>query len=79
MDVKAITGDRVRTLDAGGADNLVVRRLHAVAEAVYTAFNLTCIVRLDVRADEEGNLFILEANPVGGGGQGEWVGLGWWA
>jgi D-alanine-D-alanine ligase-like ATP-grasp enzyme len=65
MDVKAITGDRVRALDAtpGSADAAVANQLFSLARAVYEDLSLTALVRLDIRADDKGRLHILEANP----------------
>lgn len=62
MDVKPIGPARFRLLmDDDDAD--VVRRLVRLGEAIYSAFNLETAVRLDVRADADGNLAVLEANP----------------
>jgi len=41
----------------------LVGRLQALGTAVYSSLNLTSLVRLDIRADENGELYILEANP----------------
>lgn len=58
MDVKAITTDRVRVMDPViEAD--VVNRLAALGTAVYNSLNLTSLIRLDIRADEHGELYIL--------------------
>lgn len=62
MDVKPITNDRFRALDRKqDAHHLV--QLHRIAREVFLEFNLCSIIRLDVRADEHGDLYILEANP----------------
>lgn len=58
MDVKAITADRVRAMDLD-REREVVGRLQQLASDVYTCFNLTSLVRLDIRADEAGELYIL--------------------
>ncbi|MCW5729324.1 MAG: D-alanyl-alanine synthetase [Alphaproteobacteria bacterium] len=64
MDHRAITPDRVRLLDAAlPQDALLRRRLCRLARHVYLDFNLETIVRIDLRADEQGKLHILEANP----------------
>jgi len=63
MDVKAITADRVRAVEIDGAEAELVEQLQALGTAVYSSLNLTSLVRLDIRADEEGELYILEANP----------------
>lgn len=60
MDVRPITLDRTRLLDAGDPVHAELVRL---ARKVHTDFNLRTLVRLDVRADADGKLHILEANP----------------
>jgi D-alanine-D-alanine ligase len=60
MDVRPITRDRTRLLDEGDPVHAELVRL---ARRVHTDFNLRTLVRLDVRADAEGRLHILEANP----------------
>ena len=62
MDVKPITAARTRSLIAD-TDGDVVRRLEEIAGAVYAGTPLQTLVRLDVRADQAGQLFVLEANP----------------
>jgi D-alanine-D-alanine ligase len=62
MDVRPITGERCRPLRAT-EDAAVAAALHELARSVFLEFNLGSIIRLDVRADEAGNLYILEANP----------------
>lgn len=62
MDQVPITTDRTRVLDAD-RDHAVYRDLHALARSVFEELDLETLVRLDVRADEEGRLFVLEANP----------------
>jgi len=59
MDVKAITAERVRPMDPAGPEAEVVARLQELGEAVYNSFNLTSLVRLDIRADAAGELYIL--------------------
>lgn len=66
MDVKAITSDRVRAMSLEGEAELV-GRLQALGTAVYSSLNLTSLVRLDIRADEDGELYILVSGPFGGG------------
>ena len=58
MDVKAITTDRVRPMSHDSEAELV-DRLKALSTAVYSSLNLTSLVRLDIRADEDGELYIL--------------------
>jgi D-alanine-D-alanine ligase len=62
MDVRPITQDRFRPLDQD-EDSPVVSELRRLARDVYLEFNLSTLVRLDVRSDEQGQLFVLEANP----------------
>jgi D-alanine-D-alanine ligase len=62
MDVKPITSDRFRPLDRK-QDARALVQLHRIAREVFLEFNLCSVIRLDVRADENGDLFILEANP----------------
>lgn len=62
MDKRTITKDRVRPLDPD-TEGDVIDGLNELARAVYNTFNLESLVRLDVRADSNGKLYILEANP----------------
>jgi D-alanine-D-alanine ligase len=62
MDTAPITRARIRRLDPR-ADSIECLRLHRLAEAVYRDFDLASLIRLDVRADQEGRIFVLEANP----------------
>jgi D-alanine-D-alanine ligase len=62
MDVRPITSERVRSLDDVREAKLV-DRMRDLARDVYREFNLSSLVRLDLRADEKGDLHILEANP----------------
>jgi D-alanine-D-alanine ligase len=62
MDVKPISGERARLLDR--PEDLPVRRaLTDLALQVFTQLGIETLVRLDVRADHEGKLHVLEANP----------------
>jgi D-alanine-D-alanine ligase len=62
MDKRPITEERLKLLDSDRDANLLedMRRL---ARDTYLEFNLGSLIRLDLRADENGNLFVLEANP----------------
>jgi D-alanine-D-alanine ligase len=60
MDNKAITTDRAALLPAGDP---VREELCSLARQIYDELDLKTLVRIDVRADEAGNLFVLEANP----------------
>jgi len=62
MDVQPITSGRVRLLDPD-AEPLIVDELHEIAHDVFTEFGLETLIRLDIRADDAGELFVLEANP----------------
>lgn len=63
MDVRPISGERIRVLDPH-KDGRVIARLKAIARDVFHEMSLETLVRLDVRADcTEENLFVLEANP----------------
>ncbi|MEQ9123132.1 MAG: D-alanyl-alanine synthetase [Alphaproteobacteria bacterium] len=62
MDQRPITLDRVRPLDAAREPELVAE-LKALGCAVYEEMQLESLVRLDVRADGDGRLHVLEANP----------------
>lgn len=61
MDVRPITRDRIRLL--GPTDGEVYERLVQLARTVHAEFQIRTLIRLDVRADTGGRLFILEANP----------------
>jgi D-alanine-D-alanine ligase len=61
MDIKAITDNRVRLI--GEEERALTQELYSLARTVYWEFNLNYLVRLDVRADANGSLHVLEANP----------------
>lgn len=62
MDQRPITNDRVRLLTAE-TDREVHARLHELGRAVFAELDLETLIRLDVRADAAGRLYILKANP----------------
>ncbi len=62
MDKKAITANRAKLL-CGEENAPLIGKLKELAQNVYLDLTLDSLIRLDVRADEEGNLFVLEANP----------------
>lgn len=62
MDVRPITRARVRGL-SGDGDGAEIEQLHGLGRRVFNELHLETLVRLDVRADEDGNMFVLEANP----------------
>jgi D-alanine-D-alanine ligase len=62
MDVKPITGERAFLVDATKEPDLH-ERLHNIACRVFRELGIETLIRLDVRADQNGDLFVLEANP----------------
>jgi D-alanine-D-alanine ligase len=64
MDIKEITGQRLRLLDKDKADDsVVVKKMAKICESIYTGMGLETCIRVDFRADDSGVLHILEANP----------------
>lgn len=62
MDHRPITTDRVRCLDPNTESELH-SKLVQIGREVYTEFDIETLIRLDVRADNQGDLYVLEANP----------------
>lgn len=62
MDVKPITGERARLLDVN-SDPEIHGNLVRLATRVFTELGIETLIRLDIRADRSGGLFVLEANP----------------
>ncbi len=62
MDHRPITTDRVRCLDRKNEAKLY-DKLTDMARLIYEEFELETLIRLDVRADNKGDLYVLEANP----------------
>ncbi len=62
MDKRPITEKRLRICSKESETELIAN-LKNMAQEVYTKFFLETLVRLDIRADENGKLFALEANP----------------
>ena len=62
MDLRPITAERCRPVDPK-ADAALLARMRKVACEVFLEFNLRSLIRLDLRTDAAGDLFILEANP----------------
>ncbi len=62
MDLSPITDERIRLLTPE-ADATVLSSLTKLADQLYTGLPLQTLVRLDVRADKNGRLFVLEVNP----------------
>ncbi|MGB7443260.1 MAG: ATP-grasp domain-containing protein [Coleofasciculaceae cyanobacterium] len=61
MDKKAITAARARLI--GNEEAELKRSLIKLAQRIYWDFNLNALVRIDIRADSNGVLHVLEANP----------------
>jgi D-alanine-D-alanine ligase len=61
MDQKAITADRGRLL--GSEEPELKQELIELARKIYWEFSLKSLVRIDVRSDADGSLYVLEANP----------------
>ena len=62
MDTRPITNERFRPVDAS-RDSELLGTMRRLAREVFLEFNLESLVRLDLRADDDGKLYILEANP----------------
>ena len=62
MDQRPITGDRISVLNAD-VDGSMIDELKSIARSVYEDMQLESVIRLDIRADANGVLHILEANP----------------
>lgn len=61
-DTRPITASRAQILDRESQGELRSRLL-ALGERLYEAFGLRYVIRVDVRADEDGSIQVLEANP----------------
>ena len=61
MDKKAITAERGRLM--GAEEHEVKQKLIELARQIYWEFSLNSLVRIDVRSDAGGELYVLEANP----------------
>ncbi|MEG4282151.1 ATP-grasp domain-containing protein [Microcoleus sp. A006_D1] len=61
MDKKAITADRGRLM--GAEEPELKQQLIELARKIYWEFSLNSLVRIDVRSDADGSLYVLEANP----------------
>ncbi len=60
--MRPITTRRVNILDpADDAD--IIHRLNNMAYQIFQEANLETLIRLDLRMDEHGQLYVLEANP----------------
>jgi D-alanine-D-alanine ligase len=61
MDKSPITASRFKNVDPH--ESQLWMDLHKLAREVFLEFNLGTLIRIDLRADENGKLHILEANP----------------
>lgn len=62
MDQKKISEKRVELLD-GKKEEKLLSEIVQITRKVYEAFHISSLIRLDMRADENGNVNILEVNP----------------
>ena len=62
MDHRPITENRMKLIDPI-SDAMVLGDLRRLAHETYLELNLGSLIRLDVRADADGKLHVLEANP----------------
>lgn len=62
MDQKPISTDRMKLLNPE-ADADIIRRLEEISLEVFMSLNLETLIRLDLRMADDGELYILEANP----------------
>ncbi len=62
MDVKPITGDRLRVLDSK-TDATVLEQLQDLARQVCREMHIESLIRFDIRTDSRGELQVMEANP----------------
>ncbi len=62
MDLRPITTKRVNMLDPID-DAEIIQRLEKLACEIFEEINLETLIRLDVRMNSEGELYVLEANP----------------
>jgi D-alanine-D-alanine ligase len=61
MDSRPITTSRFKNVDP--RESKLWTDIHKLAREVFLEFNLGTLIRIDLRADENGKLHILEANP----------------
>lgn len=62
MDQKPITQDRLKVVDPR-RDAKLLDDMRRLAHETYLEFNLCSLIRLDLRTDANGKLYVLEANP----------------
>lgn len=64
MDVRPIGHDRCQVLNPNDdKDKNIVSALSDIAARIYKGFGLETMIRVDIRADADGRLYVLEANP----------------
>ena len=61
MDPRPITASRFKSVEPSETE--LWMDIHKLAREVFLEFNLGTLIRIDLRADENGKLHILEANP----------------
>ncbi|WP_437278916.1 hypothetical protein WME90_48220 [Sorangium sp. So ce375] len=61
MDRRPLSHDRA--MPVPDTDQALKRDLLALARELYSALRLRSLIRIDLRADEHGRLYVLEANP----------------
>ena len=61
MDSRPITASRFKNVEPQETE--LWTNIHQLAREVFLEFNLGTLIRIDLRADENGKLHILEANP----------------
>ena len=62
MDQKPISSDRMRLLNRDD-DKATIEKLEEISLEVFMSLNLESLIRLDLRMADDGELYILEANP----------------
>ena len=62
MDVRPITVDRIKAVERDEEPE-VMNQLEELAIEVFSELGLETLVRLDVRSDNDGKMYVLEANP----------------
>ena len=62
MDIKPINNSRARLLDSQ-KDTKIISQLRSIASTVFLDFDIHTLIRIDLRANGQQDLFVLEANP----------------
>lgn len=64
MDLLPIGSDRCKLLDPNDAKQKeIILALYNIATRIHNGFGLEAMVRVDIRSDPDGQLYVLEANP----------------